>query len=715
LFFFRALLRTACSREILPPASVALKRPDGRNWQRLALCAGLILLGCLATALAGASERDWAVPFARRKAVLELQRVPESPAAYVEFFSGGHCRQDGADIRILDDKGGAVPHRIMSIGPGDRFLITYKPTDSNKYFLYYGQPDPAVGGAAPSPWQPQCGVFLRTYSRPPGSSDTAPQLETMVRSVSSLFGSGYRPMIFDGYNPYGRSDDYVSIYTAHLKIQKAGKYFFATNSDDSSALYVDGKLVAAYPGTHDASAREGEKSGSASLLAGVHLLTYYHVEYTGPQANTAAWKQPGEKFFTPIPAEAFVPISTSSITAVEDKDGPVLDFSFEIGEIYVPEGASPLVSVKFRPFSLTLAKECSCLWEFGDGERSNEREPTHVYLSEDLFPVSLTVLDEEKKRHTAAHYVPVNHLEDHNTKNPEETRQSFQKIVQGYTCRRFSADQLETLHDFYASSEGNESQVSAIASILLKAVPGSQVERRAKFMLSWARANKASNLRSIHLQRARFYQQAAKITQAKRTRAEALLRLGDVNFHFLDDKDAALNCYRIVVNENADEKLTREALINQGDIYLFSGDLATAKSFYNQAGILPQDVKGAEALRTSYGNLIEGYIRQGDFKAALEAVEAWEWKYPMIKTEGYSFILRARIAFAGGDMREVQRLTGCIVQTLQEDSFKAEAYYLLISALLKDGQVGLARKHFQLLMESFPRDRHVDMLKPFFQ
>jgi len=656
------------------------------------------------------STAEWSARLARRRAVLDVRRAGDSPAAYLEFLSGGHCDRNGRDITIFDEKGNRVPHRIMSIGPGDRFLIAYNLTDSNRYFLYHSQP-----GAPASPsWAPQCGVFLRTYRRPPGKSNTVAQLEAMVRSVRSMFGSGYRPAIFDGYNPFGLSEDYVSVYTAYLKIPKSGAYGFATNSDDSSALYLNGKLVASFLGIHRATARRGQRSGQLSLKEGVHLLTYYHVEYTGPQATTAAWKRPGEKFFTPIPAEYFVPISPSNVTSIEDRRGTLLDFSFEIDEIYAPENARPLFGVKFSPFSLNLGKDSAFLWDFGDGERSNEKSPTHVYLSECLLPVSLTVLDEEKKRHTASHYVNVAHLENRYTNSPRKAREDFEKILQAYTCQKLSPDELETLHDFYAAGQGNEPRISALASMLLKVIPATQPERRAKFLLSWADSNKQSNSRNTHLQRARFYDEAAKITQSKRSRATALLDLGDVYLDSLNDNNAALNCYRAVANENADKRFTRRAAIGQGDIYLFSGDLATATKFYDQAGILPEDKKGAEALRTSYGNLIEGYIKQKGFKAALDTIEIWEWKYPMIKTRGYSLILRSRIAFARGNMSEVQKFTGCIIRTLEEDSFKPEAYYLLISSLLRQGQTALARQHYAALKENFPRDPHLDLLDRYF-
>ncbi len=671
---------------------------------------------CLALGLLSPGESrsesgtvKWSARLARRRAVLHVDGAEDSPAAYAEFVSGGYCDRSGQDISVFDEKGNRVPHKIMSVGPGDHFLIAYKLTESNTYFLYYNQP----GATAHPSWSPQCGVFLQTYRRPPGKSNTIAELETMVRSVRSVYGGGYRPAIFDGYNPYGPSDDYVSVYTAYLRISQAGVYGFATNSDDSSALYVDGTLVASFPGIHEATARRGERSGRASLNSGVHILTYYHVEYTGPQATTAAWRRPEEKFFTPIPAEAFVPISKSRITAIEDRGGRLLDFSSEIDEIYAAKDGKPLFGVRFRPFSLSLNERTVFLWDFGDGERSNEKSPMHVYLSARPVPVTLSILDEEKNRHSASHYVNVVHLENRNTNDPRQTREAFEQILQTYTCQEHSPDELETLHDFYAAGEGNESRVTALTSMLLKVVPASQPGRRAKFLLSWADSSRESASRNIQLQRARFYNEAAKITRNRGIRAKALVALGDTYLDSLNDSKAALACYQGVVNENTDKQLARRAIIGQGDVYLLSGDLATATKFYDQAGILPEDARGAEALRTSYGNLIEGYIKQKDFAAALEALDTWEWKYPMAKTRGYSLILRSRIAFASGNMPDVQRFSTCIIRALEEDSFKPEAYYLLISSLLRQGQTGAAREHYAALKESYPRDPFVDALSRF--
>jgi len=134
---------------------------------RLITATSLGTFACVSLALnshaAEQSERagptvEWAARLARRRAIAEVRKVFEAPGAYVEFFSGGLCEPNGQDISIFDEKGVRAPHQVLSVGPGDRFLITFKLSDAKAYYLYYGQP-----GATPSPqWNPECGVFLRT-------------------------------------------------------------------------------------------------------------------------------------------------------------------------------------------------------------------------------------------------------------------------------------------------------------------------------------------------------------------------------------------------------------------------------------------------------------------------------------------------------------------------------------------------------------------------
>jgi PKD repeat protein len=73
---------------------------------------------------------------------------------------------------------------------------------------------------------------------------------------------------------------------------------------------------------------------------------------------------------------------------VEEKPRLVADFS------YFPEQPYVNTSVSFTDTSTADKKIVSWLWEFGDGETSEDQSPTHRYQQPGSYTVKLTVTDE---------------------------------------------------------------------------------------------------------------------------------------------------------------------------------------------------------------------------------------------------------------------------------------------------------------------------------
>ena len=86
------------------------------------------------------------------------------------------------------------------------------------------------------------------------------------------------------------SDNFYARWTGVLRIEKAGKTLFWTQSDDGSRLLVDGKVVVDNGGEHPMT----EKTGSADLSEGDHELK---IEYTqgGGEAGIKVLWQPQEQ------------------------------------------------------------------------------------------------------------------------------------------------------------------------------------------------------------------------------------------------------------------------------------------------------------------------------------------------------------------------------------------------------------------------------------
>jgi hypothetical protein len=96
------------------------------------------------------------------------------------------------------------------------------------------------------------------------------------------------------------SDNFYARWTGILRLEKAGKTLFWTQSDDGSRLLVDGKVVVDNGGVHSMT----EKSGSAELGPGDHELKIEFIQGGGEAGIKVLWQpqdQPGRQT---LPAKA---------------------------------------------------------------------------------------------------------------------------------------------------------------------------------------------------------------------------------------------------------------------------------------------------------------------------------------------------------------------------------------------------------------------------
>lgn len=120
------------------------------------------------------------------------------------------------------------------------------------------------------------------------------------------------------------------------------------------------------------------------------IRIYYHEE-----------KGPVELFFAEIEPETPIPIMTETQTPIPTtilptpistpalipiKGIPVASFNA------TPRNGPVPLTVQFTDSSSGMPDEWS--WSFGDGETSSLQDPRHTYISEGVFPVSLTVQNE---------------------------------------------------------------------------------------------------------------------------------------------------------------------------------------------------------------------------------------------------------------------------------------------------------------------------------
>ncbi len=95
-------------------------------------------------------------------------------------------------------------------------------------------------------------------------------------------------------------DHFAYCFTGYIDIPEDGIWWFATTSDDGSALYVDGMCVVNNDGSHSAVQAEGQ----IPLEAGLHAYKLLYFEDYEGQELRWSWKAPSAQNYMEVPASA---------------------------------------------------------------------------------------------------------------------------------------------------------------------------------------------------------------------------------------------------------------------------------------------------------------------------------------------------------------------------------------------------------------------------
>ncbi|HEV3021989.1 MAG TPA: hypothetical protein VGX76_05960, partial [Pirellulales bacterium] len=228
--------------------------------------------------------------------------------AAVRVLCQGQAQASGNDYRVVDAAGGAVPFQLMFHDAARYSLLSFRVTDPSQiYFIYFGNPaaaraaeqvviDPKPGAGPPQgAWVPRYGLVLTTLRRPEGDNPkTVADLAAMLAASPAQDGARYQRQISDGFNPFGSSDNYLSVYRGWIEIPSAGRYRFCTASNEASFSFLDGKELIHWPGRHtEERGIHGEKNAAVELAAGRHYVEYYHEEVALQQMAFLGWSPPG--------------------------------------------------------------------------------------------------------------------------------------------------------------------------------------------------------------------------------------------------------------------------------------------------------------------------------------------------------------------------------------------------------------------------------------
>ena len=643
--------------------------------RRLALCVSWFFLVIVPPLFAEVPwwDKAWKCRRVVRTAVTSVREAYSPQAAEVTFSNNGYIKEDASDVRVVDNQNRLVPYRIIYSRPHGSTTIAFK-SDAlgGEYYIYSGNPR---AGKLRYNWNFQGGLLLETRKKGPGNAHNWPQMKKLLENSKEVYGRGFQPQIFHGYNPYGPDDNYVSIYKGYIYCPEKGTYGFATVSDDASFLFIDGKMVAQWPGYHGADGgRRAQHRGEIQLKKGIYEIEYYHMEGGGAQVCEAAWKKPSDKQYEVIPTHAYLPLLKGKVGGYEKQNNPYPADFFLTQEDNLWFDNQTLTRVKFYENSGDKGSGGECTWNFGDGIMvAGTSSPTHIYLKPGEYRITLKVTvpvflynyegsrvvvstkeagflpkkdmvgtdrltDTCQRIIRVDEVVPTAEQQDFN-----QMRQAYQRILATYELDQLSPESLSTLLKYYQFTEDLPSQAKVYTALLRKKLSSSSWY---KYSLKLAEVYEQNG---NYKEAVTVYDGIIKEGKNKSWVADASLKKARIYLDALDRlREAEAILLKLIKDPDLRGKESEQlAYLALGDIGKKRGEIETARKYYELA-----QKEDTSLLREGmYLQRIEAFIRNKEYNRALEELEELEKSYPRYRL-GYGVYLRALCLYHEGKKRE---------------------------------------------------------------
>ncbi|MFH1423042.1 MAG: PKD domain-containing protein [Planctomycetota bacterium] len=645
----------------------------------------------------------------RRKVKVVKTGKEDTDIAWTVFHIGDDIKEDGSDIRVVNTAGNVVESYVVFAEPTGRCEVLFSTKGTaGTFYIYYGNKQ---AGTSPAVLSLERGLILETRERPQGQSNSWEDYQKLLKNSRKIYGRGIRKNVFDGYNPYGPSDFYMSIYKGFISVPQDGVYKFATNSDDSSFLFVDGKKIAEWPGGHGATAVYGEHSGEISLKKGLHKFEYYHEEGAGGQACVAGWWTPGSKAVKLIPEDAFPGFITAAVSNPEKKDlSPSCEFiPRQMTDLELPSTDLIMCEYSFKERSYPADKIVSYMWDFGDGISSRESEPVHIYLLPGEYSITLTITTTDGKQDFTTRKI-YSGISFFGPVSEVERLSRYSDVVSGYDYTRLSTNQLKAAKKLFEFTEKTDETLKITETLLSRK---SELPAREYYEL-------ALELCDNYIKTQKEIQKAENILQeiidtASQTRwvVRARIAAADIIFHIEKNHEKAIEAYDNIIKDYKEESwsYTRLAYIRKGDVYRESCDYNNSLEAYMSAQKIKQSSEELDdnIIRANLVMQIESLIKEKEFDEALLKLELWDWEFPQDKLSGYSPLLRAKV-YTGKNNHEdaVTELSVYINVNKNTDisaqsSLLAEAQFMIgSSTYMKQEKFKEAAEAFALVIENYP-------------
>lgn len=518
--------------------------------------------------------------------------------------------------------------------------------------------------------------------------------------------------ISHGHNPFGVSDQYISIYEGWLRIDRPGVYSFCSASADGSWVVINDKVVVEWPGPHGWGGSErGQINGSIELPAGVVNVRYYHEAGAGPQMAFMGWKPPGQERFTAIPPDQWVKISQAHASEYQAFRKSLMAVpQVEVFSTYwLPDTIGKQATmVHVQDCSVSLVSRIAQIrWDFGDGQTASGSQQWHVYFRLGRPRIELSVTDSEGNSDSVV-CSPNIFLVDVQGGDVRVGRaERYAEVAAGYDLEKLPAQDLALYAEFWQRLEKWPQFVAAARAYLQRFGDYADAPRIAALAADAC----ADVLVYDPNQAERFYAQALEKIEDAETRQSLLLRRARNLAWGLNRLEDAADLYRQAIEIARPGPLgratVRSANIGLGDVSLLAGKLQAAKEQYAIAEKMTDrkalDQAAELAQLGSYPWAVEDYLARGEYEQAIETLDQWENTFPMQKLEGTSLLLRGKVLFVRQPCEPAVKYLELAEMVNPAGPQVPEAVWLRANCLLALGKIEQAMEQFARVSTEFTR------------
>jgi TolA-binding protein len=667
------------------------------------------VLACFPS-LAAAQDLPW-----RGGSNFDCRRTVELPSGatpagvvVVEFPTHGELHADAANLAVYD-RSGLVPWRVLQVGPGDFCRVAFVPTArQTNYHIYYGGDEPKQ--TDPPTWPQTAGLLLETRQWKKCDLNRLDSVREASEAAERT-GSDFVPNVFHRADPFADAPGpFFSRYRGTIQIDKAGKHKFFTSSQDASFLLIDGKQVVAAPG-HHGPVHQARISGEVNLSTGPHEFEYLHAASGDDTCMVAAWQPPGADKPVVIPPEAFgsAGVAHRAASHLQHRTkGNLPDFAVDIaGEVPLADGDQPLVRVQFKDVSVkAVTMGTKVLWDFGDGQASEELNPTHVYLRPGLYAVKLSVHRGGKPLDVASR-VQVRRplIADDGTRKPDQLA-DYLDVLEDYDPRKLDGPSLVQIVRAFDEA-GQTAEAVRVGKVAFQSNAASydddSLHTLARLLGPMIRDRQNDPAATLQL-----WQVACRLVQRDAWKAECEVEAADICLTDLLQPGSAKSLLESAEArlKAADDPVLASRLHRLwGDWFACEGDAAAARAAYSQSAavlVSRRNVVEHNAWRGAFSRSTEAFLRDGQLDRARDELRRWESDFPGDKIEGYLPLLQAQLWLAAGKHAQAIAVANNLITVNAASAYADQLVYLAAECEQKLGHTEQARARYESLLAQYP-------------